>query len=56
VRVAEPHQLLRAGERVHVQLGGRHVSLLNHRGTVHCIDSLCYHAAGAYTRSLQSST
>ena len=46
VRVAEPHQLLRAGERVHVQLGGRHISLLNHRGTVYCIDSLCYHAGG----------
>jgi len=31
---------------VHVHLGGRHITLLNHAGEVYCLDSLCYHAGG----------
>lgn len=46
MRVAGPGDLRRHGDRVHVHLGGRHVSLINHHGDVYCIDSLCYHAGG----------
>lgn len=46
MRVAGPGELQRPGDRVHVHLGDRHVSLINHRGLVYCIDSLCYHAGG----------
>jgi len=51
VRVASRDELLRDGDRVHVQLldkegAPRHVSLINHDGDVFAIDSLCYHAGG----------
>ena len=46
VKVCELRELRRHGDRVHVQLGDRHVSLINHRGEVYCLDSLCYHAGG----------
>ena len=46
VRVADLTALQDHGDRVHVHLGGRHVSLINHHGEVYCLDSLCYHAGG----------
>ena len=46
MRVAGPGDLQRHGDRVHINLGDRHVSLINHHGQVYCIDSLCYHAGG----------
>ena len=46
MKVCELGELRRHGDRVHVQLGDRHVSLINHRGEVYCLDSLCYHAGG----------
>lgn len=46
VKVCELDELRRHGDRVHVLLGDRHVSLINHRGEVYCLDSLCYHAGG----------
>ena len=46
VRVAELAALANDGDRVHVHLGGRHITLLNHAGEVYCLDSLCYHAGG----------
>jgi len=46
VKVCELDELRRHGDRVHVLLGDRHVSLINHGGAVYCLDSLCYHAGG----------
>jgi nitrite reductase/ring-hydroxylating ferredoxin subunit len=46
VKVAELAELSAHGARSHVHLGGRHVSLINWRGDVHALDSLCYHAGG----------
>ena len=46
VKVCELDELRRHGDRVHVLLGDRHVSLIFHRGEVYCLDSLCYHAGG----------
>lgn len=46
VKVCELDELRRHGDRVHVLLGDRHVSLINHGGEVYCLDSLCYHAGG----------
>ena len=46
VKVCELGELRRHGDRVHVQLGDRHVSLINHKGEVYCLDSLCYHVGG----------
>ena len=46
MKVCELRELRRHGDRVHVQLGDRHVTLINHRGEVYCLDSLCYHAGG----------
>ena len=38
-----------AGERIHVRVDGRYVTVFNRAGSLHCIDSMCHHAGGPLT-------
>jgi len=38
-----------AGERIHVRVDGRYVTVFNRAGSLHCIDSVCHHAGGPLT-------
>ena len=38
-----------AGSRLHVKLNARTVSVINHRGKLFCMDSVCFHAGGPLT-------
>jgi nitrite reductase/ring-hydroxylating ferredoxin subunit len=37
------------GGRVHIELKGRAISIVNYRGTLYCIDAVCFHAGGPLT-------
>eukprot|EP00887_Chlorella_sp_A99_P005342 scaffold1.g5342.t1 len=37
------------GNRLHIHVDGRYVSLIQHEGTVYCLDSICFHAGGPLT-------
>lgn len=32
--------------RMHLNIGGRYVSIIRHKDQLHCIDSVCFHAGG----------
>lgn len=34
------------GGRLHVEIEGRFVTVLQHKGTLYCVDSACHHASG----------
>lgn len=48
-KVADPGALNEAGDRLHVVLEGRYVSILRVQGKLYCIDSVCFHAGGPLT-------
>lgn len=47
-RVADVGQP-KEGERIHVKVDGRYITLFRNKGRIHCIDSICHHAGGPLT-------
>ena len=37
------------GSRIHFQVAGRSISVLNDKGQLYCIDSICFHGGGPLT-------
>mmetsp|Transcript_20002 Transcript_20002/g.65166 ORF Transcript_20002/g.65166 Transcript_20002/m.65166 type:complete len:173 (+) Transcript_20002:36-554(+) len=48
-RVADAGAVSREGDRLHVSIEGRYVSLIRDRGELFCMDSICFHAGGPLT-------
>ena len=45
-RVADAGALELSDGRLHLQLEGRYISILQHQGQLYCLDSVCFHAGG----------
>eukprot|EP00928_Gymnodinium_smaydae_P068937 TRINITY_DN5224_c0_g1_i2.p1 TRINITY_DN5224_c0_g1~~TRINITY_DN5224_c0_g1_i2.p1 ORF type:complete len:520 (+),score=106.35 TRINITY_DN5224_c0_g1_i2:176-1735(+) len=46
-KIPDAAKLRRSGDRVHVNIDGRYVSVIRGRGSeLYCIDSICYHTGG----------
>ncbi|KAK9819959.1 hypothetical protein WJX72_004468 [[Myrmecia] bisecta] len=48
-KVAPAGGVAEDGDRLHLQVEGRYVSLVRSKQTLHCIDSVCFHAGGPLT-------
>ncbi|KAG1666444.1 hypothetical protein FOA52_015114 [Chlamydomonas sp. UWO 241] len=46
VDVGPSSSLSAEGSRLHATIEGRYVTVLRHKGVLHAIDSICYHAGG----------
>lgn len=49
-RVADAGALELNDGRLHLQMGGRYISIIQHEGQLYCIDSICFHAGGPLVR------
>jgi len=47
--VGSSTQLASNDTRLHVQLNGRSISVINHNGKLFCMDAVCFHAGGPLT-------